>query len=159
MKPKKRPHPATRIKKKIDAKEKVTKRQLLDCADFWFSATTRLRNYNKNTGVQCYSCERYLTIPMAQAGHIVPRNFYSVRYLEENIVPECVVCNVIERELGKMKILIKMYEEEGGKEKIKKLMRIANKNPLSDTYLVRVINDNFDEAQRLMEQKEITPWW
>ena len=45
----------------------------------------------------CFTCSVRLPVSQLQAGHFIPRNYLSTRWLEANVKPQCVRCNIFSR--------------------------------------------------------------
>lgn len=71
----------------------MSRKSLVKEADRVFSLYVRNRGatYGHN---HCYTCPAYLPIEELQAGHFIPRRYFSTRWHPLNVWSQCNTCNV-----------------------------------------------------------------
>jgi hypothetical protein len=70
-----------------------SRKSLVKEADRVFSI--HIRNRGATYGYNhCYTCPAYLPVEELQAGHFIPRRYFSTRWHELNVWPQCNDCNV-----------------------------------------------------------------
>ena len=74
--------------------KKPTRSKLVKKLDTVFSQYIRRSNADNNGYCTCVTCNKTFHWKEIQAGHFMSRKFYSVRWSEENVKPQCVACNV-----------------------------------------------------------------
>ena len=79
--------------KKVKKVKKKTTSQLKKHLDKVFSIYIR-NKYAINGYVQCYTCGVTKSISEMQNGHFISRSYLATRFLEQNVRPQCVGCNV-----------------------------------------------------------------
>lgn len=70
--------------------------QLRETADKEYSRLRRLQEADENGNVKCISCTKVTNWRYMTVGHYIKRNYYSVRYYECNVNPQCWSCQVLE---------------------------------------------------------------
>jgi hypothetical protein len=66
---------------------------LVSDLDSVFSKYIRNRYANKEGIVECYTCNKKMTIPESQCGHFISRSNLGTRWMEANCRPQCMECN------------------------------------------------------------------
>ena len=74
--------------------KKPTRSKLVKKLDTVFSQYIRRSNADNNGYCTCITCNKTFHWKEIQAGHFMSRKFYSVRWSEENVKPQCVFCNI-----------------------------------------------------------------
>lgn len=74
--------------------KKPTRSKLVKKLDVVFSQYTRLSNADSRGMCTCVTCGKQFHWKKIQAGHFMSRKHYSTRWLEENVKPQCVGCNM-----------------------------------------------------------------
>lgn len=75
-----------------------------------------------NGQVKCVTCETWNPINETDAGHFVPKGrANSVRFVEENIHPQCMHCNRFDPETSKIRYT-KFMQDTYGQEMIDELL-------------------------------------
>lgn len=74
--------------------KKPTRSKLVKKLDVVFSKYIRLSNADKRGMCTCVTCKRQYHWKNIQAGHFMSRKNFSVRWVEENVKPQCVGCNM-----------------------------------------------------------------
>lgn len=70
-----------------------SRKSLVKEADRVFSLY--VRNRGETFGYNhCFTCGKYLSVDILQAGHFIPRRFTNVRWHPLNVWPQCSHCNV-----------------------------------------------------------------
>lgn len=82
----------------------------------------------------------------------------STRYDRNNCRIQCVVCNVVEKELGKMKMVLKLIDQ-GKKSLIDGLLERANKKPLREKVIVDTSSFYKRKTEELLKKHNIKSWW
>ena len=103
-----------------------------------------------------------MTPKSAQNGHIIPRNYKILRYDERNVRPQCFICNVAERELGKILLIDKFIEKGMYGTEFKPLLEIARANPnhiISASRLKMITQKYEKEIEHLLKEKDVKRWW
>jgi hypothetical protein len=66
-----------------------------DKADKAQSRYIRVKAMNEEGLAMCWGCNGWFPLEKLQAGHFIPKSAgANVRYIEENVHPECVHCNM-----------------------------------------------------------------
>ena len=74
--------------------KKPTRSKLVKKLDTVFSQYIRRSNADNNGYCTCVTCNKTFHWKEIQAGHFMSRKYYSIRWSEENVKPQCVACNV-----------------------------------------------------------------
>lgn len=110
--------------KKLPAK-KIKYSTLQDKADKAMSQYIR-QKYAVDGYCECVSCRRWFKWEEMDCGHFIPKKRAAIlRYVEENIAPECRGCNRFDEAhlIGYYEWMLEMY----GKDKIDELRKEAKK--------------------------------
>ena len=67
-------------------------------ADEAFSAHMRRKWFENLVDIgpglyQCFTCKDLTSPNLIDIGHIIPRHYFATRYIEKNVVPQCIMCN------------------------------------------------------------------
>lgn len=75
--------------------KKRLRKNIVKELDKLFSLYIRHSHKNPKTDlVECFTCGRSYEVKKIQAGHFQSRRFYSTRWDEDNVKPQCYGCNV-----------------------------------------------------------------
>ena len=74
--------------------KKLSRSKLVKKLDTVFSKYIRISNADKNGYCTCVTCGVVKHWKEIQAGHFQSRKFYSLRWSERNVKPQCVGCNM-----------------------------------------------------------------
>lgn len=86
---------------------------LVSDLDIVFSQYIRNRYANKEKIVECYTCNKKMTIAESQCGHFISRSNLGTRWMEANCRPQCMECNCIK--LGNLEEYEhRLHEENSG---------------------------------------------
>ena len=89
---------------------------LRDKADMLQSRYIRAKALEED-GIKCWGCNKYFSIEQTQAGHFIPKSKgTNIRWVEENVHPECVHCNMFsngEHMIGYTLNMLDSYGQEG----------------------------------------------
>lgn len=121
-------------------------------ADKLMSQYIRMKHADDLGNVRCVSCQKTIPWRESDAGHFVPKSRgSSVRYVEENVHPECPGCNRFNdgHLIGYTRYMIDLY----GEEKIDELQREAKKtlSPAQKRQLVEEAIEYYGAALKEMK--------
>lgn len=71
------------------------KNKLRDKLDAIFSKYIRIKHADCNGYCRCYTCGAIVPWTKIQCGHYMSRRFLSTRFMEQNVRPQCMKCNVL----------------------------------------------------------------
>ena len=123
--------------------------------DTVFSRHYRLSQVTEtNHNLRCFCCNKTLSFDTSQCGHIVPRNFKAIRYCFDNVKIQCQVCNVHQREWGKLLMVAKMSQTEDGRKHIDGLIKRVSpdqqsQNIISKEKMVYLFKHHYGSASNL----------
>jgi len=78
-------------------KKKPERKKLVKKLDKIFSQYTRAKFMDDTGMIECYTCGVKKSFNQIQAGHFMSRKSYSTRWLEKNVMPQCVGCNMFKQ--------------------------------------------------------------
>lgn len=83
--------------KKLNNKKllKANRQRLIRELDQVFSKYIRLKNADASGRVQCFTCGRKEHYKLMDAGHYMSRSKRATRWHEDNVKPQCKLCNQI----------------------------------------------------------------
>lgn len=73
---------------------KVSRKSLVKKLDTIFSLYVRLHNADDKGFCKCVTCDTKYHYKDIHAGHFMSRKFYSTRWEEQNVFPQCPSCNL-----------------------------------------------------------------
>lgn len=83
-----------KLPKKPKKIKKKTTKQLKKILDTLISEYIR-RSYADSRGyVSCVTCGKYMPWQESQCGHYISRVYLATRFMEQNLAPQCVGCNI-----------------------------------------------------------------
>ena len=80
-----------------------------------FSQFIRLKYSNKEGVVFCYTCGHFTHYKKIHAGHFISRWYKATRWNENNVRPQCFMCNIYKKG-DSVKFRINLIQEIGEKE-------------------------------------------
>lgn len=92
----------TRIKRKIGKRATKGKKspsisKLIKVADALLSAKVRQKSANPDVLVACYTCKMLFPPKKLHCGHFLSRYYKAARWHEDNVRPQCFMCNLWKR--------------------------------------------------------------
>lgn len=91
--------------------KKTSLKTLTKKLDRLVSQYIRRKYADKNGYVRCYTCGKPLQIKEAHCGHFISRRHLATRWLEDNLRPQCPLCNLWEN--GEQFLFGKRLQEDG----------------------------------------------
>lgn len=99
-------------------RKKITRTKLIKKADIAWSQYIR-NKYAENGAVKCFTCDFVGPVGKLQNGHWIVRQYKYVRWDEDNLRPQCYVCNF--RFNGRPHLFRENLVEDIGEERVKSL--------------------------------------
>ena len=73
------------------------RKQIVKQLDKVFSQWVRASAMDDNGYIECYTCCVKKKFNQIQAGHFMSRKAYSTRWVEKNVKPQCIGCNMFKQ--------------------------------------------------------------
>jgi len=150
---------AKRRKKEMVPKNEGKRRSsLIADADLWASRAVRILGLRDDGLVSCYTCGKKFYPKHIQCGHFVGRAHFSVRFDLRNMRPQCIKCNTYRS--GEPGMYALNLIEELGFTGFKEMLELGAETILpSDDKLKEIATYYRDLTAKLLEEKQIHPWW
>lgn len=153
-----KPKPIPKARKtKIKTTSDSERRKLIKDLDKYYSLYIRWKYADKNGYDTCYTCGRKLLVPEAQCGHYVSRRWLGTRWEEQNMRPQCQVCNMYKN--GNYKVYEPKMKKELGIDEVQKLWDKAYSGKKLTTYeLGEMLTEVKNKYKALVADRQSKGW-